>query len=49
MPLTAIAVYAPIPTWGLTLPTDWVLYVVTMPLGFFFLTRSLWVLHRASR
>lgn len=49
MPLTAIAVYAPVPTWGLTLPTNWVLYVVTMPLGFLFLVRSLWVLHRVKR
>ncbi len=48
MPVTAIAVYAPVPTWGLTLPTNWVLYVVTMPLGFFFLIRSLWVLHRGK-
>src|SRR5262245_42036599 len=33
MPLTAIAVYAPIAVWGLTLPSNWVLYVITMPLG----------------
>lgn len=46
MPATAVAVYAPIPTWGLSLPTNWVLYVVTMPLGFFFFIRSLWILHR---
>ncbi len=49
MPITAIAVYAPVPTWGLTLPTHWVLYVVTMPLGFFFLIRSLWLLHQVKR
>lgn len=49
MPVTAIAVYAPIPTWGLTLPTNWVLYVVTMPLGFLFLLRCLWILHRVRR
>jgi hypothetical protein len=46
MPLTAIVVYVPVAVWGLTLPTNWVLYVVTMPLGFFFLFRSLWILHR---
>jgi len=49
MPLTAIAVYAPVPIWELTVPTNWVLYVVTMPLGFIFLIRSLWVLHRVRR
>lgn len=48
MPVTAIVVYAPVPTWGLTLPTNWVLYVITMPLGFLFLIRSLWVLHRVT-
>lgn len=46
MPATAVAVYAPIATWGLSLPTNWVLYVVTMPLGFIFFIRSLWILHR---
>ena len=46
MPVTAIALYVPVPIWGLTLPTNWVLYVITMPLGFVFLLRSLWVLHR---
>ncbi len=45
MPVTAIAVYAPVALFGLKLPTNWVLYLVTMPLGFFFLIRSLWVLH----
>jgi len=49
MPVTAIAVYAPVPIWELTVPTNWVLYVVTMPLGFIFLIRSLWVLHRVRR
>ena len=49
MPLTAIVVYAPVPVWGLTPPTNVVLYVITMPLGFFFLIRSLWVLHRVRR
>jgi hypothetical protein len=46
MPLTAIMVYAPVAVWGLTLPTNWILYVITMPLGFLYLIRSLWVLHR---
>jgi hypothetical protein len=49
MPVTAIAVYAPVPIWELTVPTNWALYVVTMPLGFIFLIRSLWVLHRVRR
>jgi len=49
MPLTAIIVYAPVAAWGVTLPTNWGLYVITMPLGFFFLFRSLWVLHRVKR
>ena len=44
-----VLVLAPVPIWGLTLPTNWVLYVITMPLGFFFLIRSLWVLHRVTR
>jgi hypothetical protein len=48
MPMTAIAVYAPVPTWELSLPSNWVLYVVTMPMGFFFLIRSLWHLQRKS-
>ena len=42
----AIAVYAPVWVWGWKLPTNWLLYVVTMPLGFFFLIRSLWLLCR---
>lgn len=48
MPVTAIAAYAPVTVWGLALPTNWVLYWTTMPLGFFFLLRSLWILHRAK-
>lgn len=48
-PVLAIAIYAPVAVWGLTLPTNWVLYVITMPLGFFFLIRSLWVLYRVKR
>jgi hypothetical protein len=48
MPAVAIAVYAPVALFGLKLPTNWVLYVITMPLGFFFLIRSLWALHRGK-
>jgi hypothetical protein len=48
MPIAAITVYAPIALFGLRLPTNWVLYLVTMPLGFFFLIRSLWMLHRGK-
>lgn len=48
-PVVAIAVYAPVAVWGLTLPTNWVLYIITMPLGFIFLIRSLWVLYRVKR
>jgi hypothetical protein len=49
MPLTAIVVYTPVAAWGLTLPTNWVLYVITMPLGFLCLFASLWILHRGRR
>ena len=49
MPVTAIAVYAPVAVWGWKLPTNWLLYVITMPRGFFFLIRSLWILHRPQR
>jgi hypothetical protein len=49
MPVTAIAVYAPVWVWGWKLPTNWLLYVITMPLGFFFLIRCLWVLLRPHR
>lgn len=49
MPLAAVVVYTPVAVWGWTLPTNWLLYLVTMPLGFFFLARSLWVLHRPAR
>jgi hypothetical protein len=48
-PLAAIIVYAQVAAWGLTLPTNRVLYVITMPLGFFCLFRSLWILHRGDR
>jgi hypothetical protein len=46
MPLTAIIVYAPVAVWGLTLPTNWVFYVVAMPFGFVCLFGGLWILHR---
>jgi hypothetical protein len=46
MPVTAIVVYAPVVGWGLTLPTNWLLYVITMPLGFICLLGSLWAVHR---
>jgi hypothetical protein len=49
MPLTAIIVYVPVAAWGWTLPTNLVLYIITMPLGFFCLVRSLWALHRVKR
>lgn len=49
VPVTAIAVYAPLAVWGWKLPTNWLLYVTTMPLGFFFLIRSLWLLYRPHR
>jgi hypothetical protein len=46
MPVTAIGVYAPVAIWGWKVQTNWLLYVITMPLGFFLLVRSLWVLCR---
>ena len=49
MPVSAIAVYAPVAVWGWKLPTNWIFYVITMPLGFFFFIRSLWLLHRPQR
>jgi len=49
MPATAIAVYAPAAVWGWNLPTNWVFYVITTPLGFFLLLRSLWILDRPYR
>jgi len=48
-PVTAIAVYAPVAVWEWKLPTNALLYVITMPLGFFFLIRSLWLLLRPHR
>jgi hypothetical protein len=46
IPATAIVVYAPVAGCGLTLPTNWLLYVITMPLGFICLLGSLWAVHR---
>jgi hypothetical protein len=41
--VTAIAVYAPFHSLKLHVLTNVVLYVITMPLGFWFFLRSLWV------
>jgi hypothetical protein len=46
MPVTAIGVYAPVAMWEWKVQTNWLLYVITMPLGFLVLIRSLWVLCR---
>ena len=43
IPLSAIAVYAVFRSLNLLVPTNLVLYVITMPLGFWFFFRSLWV------
>ena len=43
IPLSAIAVYALFHSLNLHVPTNVVLYVITMPLGFWFFFRSLWV------
>jgi hypothetical protein len=48
MPIAAIAVYALSRTLNRHLPTNVVLYVITMPLGFVFLFRSLWVIFRTK-
>jgi hypothetical protein len=49
MPIAAIAAYAPVAIWGWTSPANWALYVVTMPMGFVCLARSLWVILRQRR
>src|SRR5262249_54243662 len=49
MPATAVIVYTPVAVWNLNLPTNWALYVVTMPLGFVCLLGSLWVVVRGRR
>lgn len=46
IPLSAIAVYAIFRTMNLLVPTNLVLYWITMPLGFWFFFRSLWVVFR---
>lgn len=43
IPLSAIAVYALFHSLKLHVPTNVVVYVITMPLGFWFFFRSLWV------
>ena len=47
IPVAAIVVYAGFRTLNLHLPTNVVLYVITMPLGFWFFFRSLWVIFHA--
>ena len=48
IPLTAIAVYAPFRSLNLHMPTNVALYVITMPLGFWFFFRSLWLVFRSN-
>jgi hypothetical protein len=48
MPLAAIVVYALFRSLNRYLPTNVLLYVVTMPLGFRFFLRSLWVIFRTK-
>jgi hypothetical protein len=49
IPLTAIAVYALFSSLKLHVPTNVALYVITMPLGFWFFFRSVWeALRRAT-
>ena len=43
IPVSAIAVYAVFRSLNLHVPTNVVLYVITMPLGFWFFFRSLWL------
>ena len=43
IPLSAIVVYALFRSLNLHVPTNVVLYVITMPLGFWFFFRSLWL------
>jgi hypothetical protein len=49
MPLAAIAVYAACRSLNLLIPTNVVLYVITMPLGFCLFFRSLWFIFRPAR
>jgi len=46
IPVSAIVVYAVFRTVNLLVPTNVVLYVITMPLGFLFFFQSLWALVR---
>ncbi len=46
IPMAAITVYALFRSLKLHVPTNVVLYVITMPLGFWFFFRSLWVILR---
>ena len=46
IPLTAIAVYAVFRSLNLLVRTNLVLYWITMPLGFWFFFRSVWVVFR---
>lgn len=48
MPTAAIVVYAVFRRLNLLVPTNVLLYVITMPLGFWFLFRSLWVISRTK-
>jgi hypothetical protein len=47
IPFTAVVVYAVCRALNLVVPTNLVLYVITMPLGFWFLFHSLWVVFRS--
>ena len=44
--VSAIVVYAGFQTLDLLVPTNMVLYLITMPLGFWFFFRRLWVIFR---
>src|SRR5262249_12363354 len=46
IPAAAIAVYAGFRGLNVVPPTNVVLYVLTMPLGFWYFFRSLWVIYR---
>jgi hypothetical protein len=46
IPVAAVATYAPFRAMKLHAPTNVLLYVITMPLGFWIFFRSLWVVFR---
>jgi hypothetical protein len=48
MPISAIVAYAPVTLFARPFPTNWLLYVVSMPLGFLCFLRSLWILVRSD-